>query len=129
MFETICSAIPADTSLPPRVAKLDTLRRVLDGTLYDNLPYQFHEERNGAGEDIPLRLRRPSVRYALCRIVVEDSVPGVAAAAAAGMTPIGFVGGSHAPGRLADDLIAAGARTVVADLRTLKSAIADLRGW
>ena len=74
MFETICGAIPADMGLPARVAKLDVLRRVLDGTLYDNLPYQFHEERNGAGEYIPLRLRRPSVRYGLCRIVVEDSV-------------------------------------------------------
>ena len=74
MFETICGTIQADTSLPPRVAKLDILRRVLDGTLYDNLPYQFHEERNTAGEYIPLRLRRPSVRYGLCRVVVEDSV-------------------------------------------------------
>jgi hypothetical protein len=53
---------------------LDILRRVLDGTIYDNLPYQFHEERNGAGEYVPLRLRRPSVRYGLCRVVVEDSV-------------------------------------------------------
>ena len=50
------------------------LRRVLDGTLYDALPYQFHEERSAGGEYIPLRSRRPSVRYALCRIVVEDSV-------------------------------------------------------
>ena len=74
MFETICGAIPTDTSFPTRTARLDVLRRVLDGTLYDNLPYQFHEERNGAGEYIPLRLRRPSVRYGLCRIVVEDSV-------------------------------------------------------
>ena len=74
MFETICGTIQADTSLPARVARLDILRRVLDGTLYDNLPYQFHEERNSAGEYIPLRLRRPSVRYGLCRVVVEDSV-------------------------------------------------------
>ncbi|WP_298213960.1 phage portal protein [Acidocella sp.] len=74
MFETICDAIPVDRALPARVARLEALRRVLDGTLYDNLPYQFHEERNGAGEYIPLRLRRPSVRYGLCRVVVEDSV-------------------------------------------------------
>ncbi|MDD2705325.1 MAG: hypothetical protein PHU07_08340 [Acidocella sp.] len=74
MFETICSTIPVDTSLPTRVGKLNILSRVLDGTLYDNLPYQFHEERNGAGEYVPLRLRRPSVRYGLCRVVVEDSV-------------------------------------------------------
>ncbi len=62
-------------------------------------------------------------------IVVEDSAPGIAAAAAAGMTPIGFVGGSTRPGRLAYELVAAGARTVVADLRSLKGAIGDLRGW
>ena len=45
MFETICDTVPADTGMPARVGRLDILRRVLDGTLYDNLPYQFHEER------------------------------------------------------------------------------------
>ena len=74
MFETICDAVPADNTMPARVKRLDVLRRVLDGTIYDGLPYQFHEERNGAGEYVPLRLRRPSVRYGLCRVVVEDSV-------------------------------------------------------
>jgi HAD superfamily hydrolase (TIGR01509 family) len=62
-------------------------------------------------------------------IVVEDSVPGITAAVTAGMTPIGFVGGSHMPGQLAADLLASGARTVVADMRSLKTAITDLRGW
>jgi HAD superfamily hydrolase (TIGR01509 family) len=62
-------------------------------------------------------------------IVVEDSAPGIAAAVAAGMTPVGFVGGSDMPGRLAAELSARGARTVVADMRALKSAITDLRGW
>jgi beta-phosphoglucomutase-like phosphatase (HAD superfamily) len=61
--------------------------------------------------------------------VVEDSAPGIAAAVTAGMTPIGFVGGSETPGRLAAELSARGARTVVADMRALKSAITDLRGW
>jgi hypothetical protein len=74
MFETICATVPSDSSLPARASRLDILRRVLDGSIYDNLPYQFHEERNGAGEYIPLRQRRPSVRYGLCRVVVEDSV-------------------------------------------------------
>jgi hypothetical protein len=50
------------------------MRRVLDGTLYDVLPYEFHQERTAGGEYIPLRQRRPSVRYALARVVVEDSV-------------------------------------------------------
>ena len=74
MFDTICNLIPRDADLPPRVRWLDILRRVLDGTLYDVLPYQFHQERDGSGEYIPLRQRRPSVRYFLPRMVVEDSV-------------------------------------------------------
>ena len=62
-------------------------------------------------------------------IVVEDSAAGVAAASAAGMMPIGFLGGSHASGELARDLFTAGARTVIADMRALKSAVIELRGW
>lgn len=74
MFETICNLIPRDPQYPGRGRTLDILKRVLDGKLYEVLPYQFHEERGAGGEYIPLRNRRPSVRYALCRIVVEDSV-------------------------------------------------------
>ncbi len=74
MFDTICDLIPRDPDYPARARALDILRRILNGTLYDVLPYQFHEERGAGGEYIPLRSRRPSVRYALSRIVVEDSV-------------------------------------------------------
>src|SRR5580692_5260542 len=74
MFETLCNLIPRDQQFPPRARALDILKRVLNGTLYDVLPYQFHQERSGSGEYIPLRNRRPSIRYALCRVVVEDSV-------------------------------------------------------
>ena len=62
-------------------------------------------------------------------IVVEDSPVGVAAGVAAGMTVIGFVGGSHAGSQLASHLRAAGARAVISDMRALKSTIIDLRGW
>jgi HAD superfamily hydrolase (TIGR01509 family) len=62
-------------------------------------------------------------------LVVEDSVAGVTAAAAAGMVPIGFAGGSNSAGRLARELGAAGARAVIADLRALHSAIIEVRGW
>jgi HAD superfamily hydrolase (TIGR01509 family) len=62
-------------------------------------------------------------------IVVEDSVSGVTAAVAAGMRAVGYVGGSQTPGRLARDLVAAGAHTAIADMRVLKGALADLRGW
>ena len=86
--------------------------------------------RNGkpAPDLFLLAAARSQVASGEC-IVVEDSAPGVAAAAAAGMTPIGFVGGSHTPGKLAADLLAAGARTIVADMRALKGTITDLRGW
>ena len=69
-----------------------------------------------------------NVGYLEC-IVVEDSVVGVAAGIAAGMTVIGFVGGSHATGQLGNHLRAAGASAVISDLRALKSTIIDLRGW
>jgi len=62
-------------------------------------------------------------------IVVEDSAPGIAAAYAAGMTPIGFVGGSHADASTGENLMAAGARTVIADMRSLKGTVIALRGW
>jgi len=62
-------------------------------------------------------------------IVVEDSAAGVSAAAKAGMTPIGFVGSSDTPGRLAEELGKVGARAVIADLRALHSTVLDLRGW
>ena len=62
-------------------------------------------------------------------IVVEDSVPGIAAAKAAGMTAVGFIGSPHAGGRMGPELMAAGARTVIADMRTLASTIIELRGW
>ena len=65
---------PADSVMPARAHRLLMCRRVLDGTLYDALPHEFHEERTGGGEYIPLRMRRPSVRYALARVVVEDAV-------------------------------------------------------
>ena len=68
------------------------------------------------------------VRPADC-IVVEDSAVGVAAGVAAGMTVVGFTGGSHVRGRLADHLRAAGARAVISDMRALKGTIIELRGW
>jgi hypothetical protein len=73
VLSTICALIPFDRDMPVRARRLEIFRRVLDGTLYDALPYAFHEERNASGDYIPLRQRQPSVRYALARVVVEDS--------------------------------------------------------
>ncbi|MDP2131059.1 MAG: HAD family hydrolase [Erythrobacter sp.] len=46
-------------------------------------------------------------------IVIEDSVHGISAARAAGMTPIGFVGGGHGDPGLEQRLLAHGAAFVV----------------
>ena len=62
-------------------------------------------------------------------IVVEDSPAGVSAAHAAGMVPIGFIGGSHTNPSLGAHLTNAGARAVIADMRALKSTVVALRGW
>ncbi len=74
MLRTISNLVPLDADYPDRTRVLEIYRRILDGTIYDDLPYEFHEERNSSGEYVPLRQRRPSVRYGLARLVVEDSV-------------------------------------------------------
>ena len=74
MFRTIADLVPADGDYPERVRAMEIYRRILDGTFYDVLPYEFHEERSLSGEYVPLRQRRPSVRYGLARLVVEDSI-------------------------------------------------------
>lgn len=56
-------------------------------------------------------------------IVVEDSVPGVTGAVAAGMPVIGFVGGRHCGQDHAARLSAAGARIVIAEMRLLPEAV------
>ena len=59
-------------------------------------------------------------------VVVEDSLAGIAAARAAGMTAIGFCGGSHCAPDHAARLSAAGATSVIADLRDLAGVLARL---
>jgi HAD superfamily hydrolase (TIGR01509 family) len=62
-------------------------------------------------------------------IVVEDSPAGISAAKAARMTPIGFVGGTHAGPELGAMLMASGARAVITDMRMLKGTVVAIRGW
>lgn len=74
MFKTLAEKIPRDSDLPERTWQLQVLRAVLEGTIYDGLRHSFQTERTSGGEYIPLRDRRPSVRYNLCHMVVCDSV-------------------------------------------------------
>ncbi len=57
-------------------------------------------------------------------LVVEDSVAGVSAARAAGMTVLGFVGGTHVGDGHGDALRSAGARDVFDDMATLPQRVA-----
>jgi hypothetical protein len=74
LFRSIVEKLPTDKDLPARVFTVDVNRRVLEGALYEHMKYGFHQEQTDSGEYIPLRDRRPSVRYNLCRLVVDDSV-------------------------------------------------------
>jgi HAD superfamily hydrolase (TIGR01509 family) len=59
-------------------------------------------------------------------IVVEDSVPGVIGAVAAGMRVLGFVGGRHCGPGHRERLEASGANSVVAEMAALPQAIRQL---
>jgi HAD superfamily hydrolase (TIGR01509 family) len=56
-------------------------------------------------------------------LVIEDSIPGVTGAVAAGMTVLGFHGGSHCPPGYGDTLRAAGAVATFDDMRELPGLI------
>jgi HAD superfamily hydrolase (TIGR01509 family) len=56
-------------------------------------------------------------------VVIEDSIPGVTAARAAGMTVLGFHGGAHCGLHTAAALTAAGADVTFADMRQLPGLI------
>jgi HAD superfamily hydrolase (TIGR01509 family) len=60
-------------------------------------------------------------------IVIEDSVPGIAAGRAAGMRVIGFAGASHATDELAQRLSAAGAHRVIRAMNELPACVEGLR--
>ena len=61
-----------------------------------------------------------SMRAMPCRcLVVEDSVPGVQAGVAAGMTVVGYCGGGHCRPNHGDHLRRHGASVVITDMREL----------
>jgi HAD superfamily hydrolase (TIGR01509 family) len=115
-------------------SSIDRIRVSLESTdlirFFDPYLFSANEVRNGKpAPDLFLHVAgKTRVHPSEC-LVVEDSPVGVAAAVAAGMTVIGFTGGSHAGPKLGGHLRTAGARTVISDMRALKSTVMDLRGW
>ena len=122
---------------PKCVASSATLDRI-HASLETAGLIRFFESNLFSASDVPRGKPAPDIFLHAARqmgidprdcIAVEDSAVGVAAAVAAGMTAIGFVGGSHAHAESPLHLAAAGACTVIADMRALKSTVVALRGW
>jgi HAD superfamily hydrolase (TIGR01509 family) len=112
----------------------DRIRLILETTelihFFEPFLFSAYEVKRGKpAPDLYLHVAsRMGAKPADC-LVVEDSPVGVAAAVAAGMRAIGFVGGSHAGSRLPDQLRSTGASAIIADMRALKGTVVDLRGW
>jgi HAD superfamily hydrolase (TIGR01509 family) len=95
---------------------------------------RFFGERLFCADAVPNPKPSPDVYLAAAQglglapfacLVVEDSVTGVTAASAAGMTVLGFVGGGHASDAQIDRLHAAGARHVFDDMQQLPDLVAQ----
>jgi HAD superfamily hydrolase (TIGR01509 family) len=95
---------------------------------------RFFGDRLFCADTVPNPKPAPDVYLAAARglglapswcLVVEDSVTGVTAASAAGMTVLGFIGGGHASDAQIDKLHAAGARHVFDDMQQLPELVAQ----
>ena len=129
LFASI-SAIAA-IDLPKCVASSGTPEKIRYGLscagLYEQLaPHIFSATQVERGKPAPdlFLFAAEQMKAAPVRcIVIEDSVPGVTGAVAAGMTVLGFFGGSHCTGEHEAMLRAAGATVTFADMRELTGLI------
>jgi HAD superfamily hydrolase (TIGR01509 family) len=121
----------AAIGLPKCVASSGTPEKIRHGLtcagLYDQLaPHIFSAAEVKRGKPAPdlflFAAEQMQAAPAQC-LVIEDSIPGVAGAVAAGMTVLGFHGGSHCPPGHADTLRAAGAIMTFEDMRQLPDLI------
>ena len=118
--------------LPKCVASSGTPEKIHHGLtcagLYDQLaPHIFSATQVSRGKPAPdlflFAAEQMKAQPARC-LVIEDSVPGVTGGCAAGMTLLGFHGGSHCPPGHAEMLRAAGATFTFDDMRILPDLIA-----
>ncbi len=97
--------------------------------LYDRFPKILSATMVKNGKPAPdlflLAAREMYVPAEAC-IVIEDSVPGVRGARAAGMVVLGFCGASHCQAGHGDDLVAAGAKTAFDTMRDLPKLLSTL---
>ena len=99
-------------------------------SLYDLLaPSIFSASQVERGKPAPdlFLFAAAQMRTAPARcIVIEDSIPGITGALAAGMTVLGFHGGSHCRPDYDETLRAAGAASTFDDMRQLPDLIAQI---
>ncbi|RJF75992.1 HAD family hydrolase [Rhodopseudomonas palustris] len=112
---------------PVCVASSGTLKRIAFALARTGLtarfgPHTFSAEQVNNGKPAPdlflYAAKQMGVAPQRC-VVIEDSVPGILGARAAGMRALGFVGGSHFVPGMAERLSAAGASATFADMRQL----------
>ena len=124
----------AAIGLPKCVASSGTPEKIRHGLscagLYDILaPHIFSAVQVKRGKPAPdlflFAATQMQASPARC-LVIEDSVPGIAGARAAGMTVLGFHGGSHCLPGHAEKLRAAGATVTFDDMRRLPDLIARI---
>jgi HAD superfamily hydrolase (TIGR01509 family) len=124
----------AAISLPKCVASSGTPEKIRHGLtcagLYDQLaPHIFSASEVRRGKPAPdlflFAAERMTASPDRC-LVIEDSVPGITGARAAGMTVVGFHGGSHCQAGHAEMLRSAGAAVTFDDMRQLPALIAQI---
>jgi HAD superfamily hydrolase (TIGR01509 family) len=121
----------AAIDLPKCVASSGTPEKIHHGLtcagLYDQLaPHIFSATQVKRGKPAPdlFLFAAEQMRAAPERcVVIEDSIPGVTGAVAAGMKVLGFHGGSHCRPGYGDTLRAAGAAAIFDDMRELPGLI------
>jgi HAD superfamily hydrolase (TIGR01509 family) len=121
----------AAIDLPKCVASSGTPEKIRHGLactgLYEQLaPHIFSATQVKRGKPAPdlFLFAAEQMKAAPQRcIVIEDSVPGVTGAVAAGMAVLGFFGGSHCSSEHEAMLRAAGASQTFADMRQLPTLI------
>ena len=124
----------AAIGLPKCVASSGTPEKIRHGLtcagLYDLLaPNIFSASQVERGKPAPdlflFAAEQMQASPARC-LVIEDSIPGITGARAAGMTVLGFHGGSHCRPGYADTLHAAGAIKTFDDMRQLPDLIGQV---
>ncbi len=124
----------AALGLPACVASSGTPEKIHHGLtctgLYDLLaPHIFSASQVRRGKPAPdlflFAAERMNAVPERC-LVIEDSIPGIIGARAAGMTVLGFHGGSHCQPDHAETLRAAGALLTFGDMRQLPDLIEQI---